>query len=125
MREIKFRIWDNESNSYIPNTGNPNIFPFNGKVGMTCNGSSTGHINTSDWIQEEYTLEQFTGLKDKNGKEIYEGDKVKTTYGFTGIVVWNELSASFLLDNTDTMGLHSIIGMEDDFEVIGNIHESD
>ena len=66
MREIKFRAWDkdNEKMVYIP-----------------------GVKRTEDWLspeinelikhcqeEENYILMQYTGLKDKNGKEIYEGD---------------------------------------------------
>jgi len=75
MREIKFRAWDTEkrkmyhqtsSEWYLDDEYDSLTFPFETGV--------WGHNDT-------YILMQYTGLKDKNGKEIYEGDIVKWLYG--------------------------------------------
>ena len=68
MREIKFRAWDKELKEYLPNVQN--------HIGNS--ETAFGNMLKND----RYVIEQYTGLKDKDGKEIYEGDRIEITFDF-------------------------------------------
>lgn len=82
------------------------------------------------------TVGQFTGLTDKNGKKIFEGDigRYKQTDGAKrngklitciGRVVYNANTASFAVDSKDEAGCEYFDYFPiKDFEVIGNIHDN-
>jgi len=69
---------------------------------------------------DENTVGQFTGLCDKNGKKIFEGDIVESPHGTQGVVEWQNAECAFLVnigDDWQTM---------DDclYEVVGNIYDN-
>lgn len=69
-REIKFRVWDVGSMYYQSYKFQPANNDGMGEPGLV-----QGLANCS-WISDTAIIQQFTGLKDKNGREIYEGDIV-------------------------------------------------
>ena len=69
---------------------------------------------------------QYTGLEDKNGKDIYESDILKSETDKPMVVSWNEKFASFCLDRKGWAFQFSLVEAVDskNCEVIGNIYEN-
>ena len=106
MREIKFRAWDDvEKRMYYGNTEQ-----FDDMLGFRFQ-----HFET-----DKPVYMQYTGLKDKNGREIYEGDILKCELYF-GAVEWIEDWAMFAINNDR---LESLILWASVSEIIGNIYEN-
>ena len=119
MKDFKFRVWDIERECYLDETELAGITP-DGKYILYIEEEEISKLE----IEGNYTLEQFTGLKDKNGKEIYEGDIVEydwyirndKSYRVKEKVVFDDMGARVCGHNR----IRNCSGVE----VIGNIHEN-
>lgn len=81
-------------------------------------GFFTGGIIAYEVIPE--TVGQFTGLTDKNGKKIFEGDIVESPHGTQGFIEWQNEECAFLVNIGDDWQT-----MDDcPYEVIGNIYDN-
>lgn len=112
--EKKFKVWDKEYKRFVVYT--PHIsLDLNGHVYNLQNGLGG---------EEYYELIQYTGLKDKNGKEIYEGDIIsglltieEDNYDFKGHIIFEE--GQFKCEQADFD-----LWVYESLEIVGNVYEN-
>lgn len=139
-REIKFRIWDNKY-KYMNYKVLVGIYGDWEKVKDDKNYTACAmwiepdkvdykcepHWTHFEPYHKDIHLMQYTGLKDKNGVEVYEGDKVMFDREWTkpneiGVITWNKDTASFQIKGHIPS---SSMKHLDRMKVIGNIYENE
>ena len=118
MRAIKFRAWHKPSHKM----SSPDLISPSGD----CWNWSENYTGEMDYVTHEYELMQFTGLLDKNGKEIYESDVV-SQYDWVGkenysTIQWNQARCGFYLYKNDEP--HLELADYRSIVVIGNLYEN-
>lgn len=142
MREIKFRAWDTVRKKYNREV---HVDCYGGIVQFKFNGSSYNEVFDEQESKDRFIIEQYTGIKDRDGNEIYEGDivqvKYKTTvwgnsvkYDFKGVVSLGEyeleIDESTYEDflgwfiKIDNGSAEHFLKHISNLKIIGNIHEN-
>lgn len=124
-REIKFRGYNYQYKKWFYGS----LFIQNYDNDFMLSSSRTMIIDDKGYsvMVDNDTIGQYTGLKDKNGKMIFDGDKVMFDYEWTkpdeiGVITWNKDTASFQIKGHIPS---SSMKHLDRMKVIGNIYENE
>ena len=108
---FKFRVWDKEFNKYwtdeeIKENAAWLLFPDNDNI-------------------ENIEIEQCTGIKDKNGKPVFEGDILSDYDGFKFLVRWNAFELRYVFIPISKNNSEDLDIYPNECELVGNIHENE
>ncbi len=130
-REIKFRIWDNSGKEYLSLQDYQEL----GAIEVENDGTLTlsprfRFLTSMMIIPERFVPQQYTGLKDKNGVEVYEGDIVRLIYDnieHIYQIIFDKEEFDFKATNGEENygGDFQYLGCCEEIEVIGNIYENE
>ena len=123
---FKFRVWDKKNSEYVPEGEMIDVHCLLHRDGTLDCGIAydDGYARSIDWVEtEDAVIEQCTGLQDKNGKLVYEGDVIQEN-GFNKYIYWNVTCWAYSMRKG-----HKNVAWElhkedtENAEIIGNIHD--
>jgi hypothetical protein len=118
MREIKFRAWDKKKKIMAEVL----TLIHNGRVEVSIQDSGPFL-----WREvEDIEIMQYTGIKDKNGKEVYEGDVFSPNkYWKNSVIAWMDSGRYMLIKNHGCIEISTSDGFcLEEHEIIGNLYEN-
>ena len=140
MREIKFRAWFEDEMIFSDCPTGEFEFVFDDSGSMEFNAwndekhklTPDGDVTYAGWDTYTTDIMQYTGMKDKNGKEIYEGDIIRKEmcapddmaygfYGDIGIIEYHKNAMRYIIHREDNTCVFWDLSS---CEIIGNIHEN-
>lgn len=127
MKNIKFRVWDADSKKYW-NIENWHVEDEYIDLIEPNNSNANPNVKRIWKKESDVVIEQYTSLKDVNGKPIYEGDIVKSSYKYaqpkiSQIIMEN--GNSYITGEDLATGNEMLVSNHvGEIEAIGNIHES-
>ena len=130
MKTLKFKAWHKAEKRFINLNGMSIAFGAMTDKGQVYGITEQGVLHEYD--KDEIELMQFTGLKDKHGKEIYEGDILHSESWCNStiktnpyhVVEWKGIGWKAKGYN-GTMQVSPDLDVKSDFEIIGNIHQDE
>ena len=127
MREIRFRIWDDKRKEWVHDTEHAvNLLGETIIMGEILRRPDDKFVTLEE--MNDLVVMQYTGLKDKNGKEIYEDDIICDGHSLKARVVWDaEWAAWGTLYGPNPAGYTRGRHIDESwatYEVIGNIYEN-
>jgi uncharacterized phage protein (TIGR01671 family) len=134
MREIKFKAWDKKNNRMANVDSIEFVDALEGRTGINVYVEGKRNSYWLEAFKDEYELLQYTGLKDTNGKEIYEGDILKAEDPYrekTKNIAVEFINGAYHIEwsnmfyeETDITTIYWAKDMDFSFEIIGNIYQN-
>jgi len=123
---IKFRAWDKRNKAYLYDVQNASDMFSDVRYENGENADCDEYCFAGFLYDERYDTEQFTGLTDANGKDVYEGDIIKSNYKYaqpkvSQIIIEN--GNSYILGEDLATGNEMLVSDHiSEIKVIGNVH---